>query len=47
MPEKKISERERNCVAECIFKHWGAQSETKPEDRVESYEQCLTECQIC
>jgi hypothetical protein len=47
MEEKIISRQEQSCIADCIFKYWGQQSETPPEDRENSYEECLGDCRIC
>jgi hypothetical protein len=47
MAQQDMSKREQNCIAQCIFKHWSEHSKTRPEHRMDSYEQCLTDCQVC
>jgi len=42
-----ITNNDRKCISECIVKHWSENSNTPPGERVEKYEQCLTECRIC
>jgi hypothetical protein len=42
-----ITNNDQKCISECIVAHWSENSNTPPEERVEKYEQCLTECRIC
>ncbi len=45
---RKIKPSEQRCISDCIRKFWGDRSDpTDPETRERSYEQCLTECQVC
>ena len=47
MAQQEISSREQRCISECIFKHWSENSTSRPENRADEYEQCLSDCQIC
>lgn len=45
---RKITQEERNCIANCITKYWGdPDKRVEAEDRDKEYEQCLTDCRIC
>jgi len=48
MKARKITEKERSCISNCIFEHWGdSDSRIDPEQRDKEYEKCLTGCRIC
>jgi hypothetical protein len=48
MKGRKISDKERECISNCIFQYWGdPKSDEAPEIRNEKYEKCLEDCRIC
>ncbi len=45
---RPITPSEQHCISECIHRFWGDRDNpTDLESRDRSYEQCLTDCQIC
>ena len=47
MAQQEISGKDRQCISECIFKHWSEISRTPLEKRDDEYERCLTACRVC
>jgi hypothetical protein len=47
MAQKTINNQQQRCLSQCIFKHWGQQSDTAPARREQEYAQCLTDCRLC
>lgn len=46
MKGREILPNEKECISQCIFKYWSSSS--KPaKNRDESYERCLTQCNVC
>ncbi len=46
---RTIKPSEQRCISDCIRKFWGDRNDNvvDPETRDRSYEQCLTDCQVC
>ena len=48
MEGRKITHKERSCIADCIKAHWGASQKGRDShERDRSYEKCLSNCEIC
>ena len=46
MDKRDIVPNEQDCISQCIFKFWSNTAEKVP-NRDESYERCLTNCNVC
>ena len=46
METRDIVPNEKECISQCIFKHWSKSSHVS-ENRDASYEKCLTDCNVC
>ncbi len=46
MENNNIKPNEKECISQCIMKHWSG-SDKRDDNRDERYDKCLTNCDIC